>query len=108
MLLLLFPIPLEQESLHQVKAYTFPRNSLTRADFTLHTTVAEMPQQSEDEQKQGESRDRRKEFPYGLRQWNWSQGDHIPYQPAHQQLRSQPHPYVMESTGDILVSSDQA
>ncbi|GFV39641.1 hypothetical protein TNCV_913291 [Trichonephila clavipes] len=35
-------------------------------------------------------------------------GDHIPYEPAYQQLRSQAHPRVMVSTGDVLVSSKQA
>ncbi|GFW64418.1 hypothetical protein TNCV_274421 [Trichonephila clavipes] len=46
-------------------------------------------------------------FLNGLRHWNWGWRNHNPYQPAHQQLRSQAHPHRMVSTGDKLVSSSQ-
>ncbi|GFW92264.1 hypothetical protein TNCV_3541501 [Trichonephila clavipes] len=54
-LLLLFPIPLEQESLHQVHL-TFPHSNVTGLD--LQTTVAgKCPSSLEDEQeKQGDKK----------------------------------------------------
>ncbi|GFX70184.1 hypothetical protein TNCV_4616221 [Trichonephila clavipes] len=55
----LFPIPLEQESLHQVHL-AFPHNSLThQALLFIQLSQGNDPSSPEDEQeKQGESRDR--------------------------------------------------
>ncbi|GFU84472.1 hypothetical protein TNCV_1567471 [Trichonephila clavipes] len=79
----------------------------------LQTTVSgKCPRSPEDEQeKQGESRDS------SVEEMNLRMAQDIgtrvreittPYQPAHQLPRSQAHPHATISTGDVLVSSDQA